>query len=58
MRSNEYCMGIHCPIKNQCLRYTRGVEAVITDGTTAKFFRRCTNQKKFIQDEAKVVKGR
>jgi hypothetical protein len=51
-------MGIHCPIKNQCLRYTRGVEAVITDGTTAKFFRRCTNQKKFIQDEAKVVKGR
>ena len=51
-------MGIQCSVKNQCLRYTSGIGATMCDGTLDKFVRKCTNQKKFLQDEARVVKGR
>lgn len=57
-KGNVYCMGIQCPVKNQCLRYTSGIGATMHDGTLDKFVRKCTNQKKFLQDEARVVKGR
>ena len=43
----EYCMGIECPVKQQCRRFIDGLEAGISDGTQVRFFRKCTNQKKF-----------
>ena len=55
--SNLYCMGVQCPIKKQCLRYTQGKVAMVTDGTTDAYLRKCTNQKKFIQDSNNVKKG-
>lgn len=57
-KGNVYCMGIQCPVKNQCLRYTSGIVATMHDGTLDKFVRKCTNQKKFVQDKAKIVNGR
>lgn len=58
MKGNVYCMGIQCSVKNQCLRYTSGVGAAMYDGTLDRFVRKCTNQKKFLQDESRIVKGR
>lgn len=55
--SNLYCMGVQCPVKKQCLRYTQGKVAMVTDGTTDAYLRKCTNQKKFIQDSNNVKKG-
>ena len=57
-KGNVYCMGIECPVKNQCIRYTSGIDATVCDGTLDKFVRKCTNQKKFIQDKTKIVDGR
>ena len=57
-KGNVYCMGIQCPVKNQCLRYTSGIGATMYDGTLDKFVRKCTNQKKFVQDKTKIVNGR
>lgn len=53
-KSNTYCMGIECPVRNSCLRYTSGIDAKINDGTLDKFVRKCTNQKKFIRDKTIV----
>jgi len=50
----EYCMGIKCPIKKQCLRYTRGLVATENDGTEDKYMRNCTNQKKYVQDSNNI----
>lgn len=47
----EYCMGIECPVKQQCRRFIDGLEAGISDGTQVRFFCKCTNQKKFLKDE-------
>lgn len=46
-----YCMGIECPVKQQCRRFIDGLEAGISDGTQVRFFCKCTNQKKFLKDE-------
>ena len=54
-KGNVYCMGIQCPVKNQCLRYTSGIGATMYDGTLDKFVRKCTNQKMFVQDDIKNV---
>ena len=40
------CLGVECPIKNQCLRYTQK-----RDG---KQMRKCRNEKMFLQDESKI----
>ena len=55
-KGNVYCMGIQCPVKNQCLRYTSGIGATMRDGTLDKFVRKCTNQKMYMQDEENVFK--
>ena len=55
MKGNTYCMGIECPVRNRCLRYTSGIDAKINDGTLDKFERKCTNQKKFVQDDSRTV---
>lgn len=47
-------MGIKCPIKTQCLRYTKGLSATMCDGTKDTYIRNCTNQKKFLQDSETV----
>ena len=52
----EFCMGVKCPIKKQCLRYTKGLVATESDGTKDKFIRSCTNQKKYLQDGETVNK--
>ena len=51
-------MGIECPIKNRCIRYTKGLGATVYDGTKDKYMRRCTNQKMYMQDEENVLKAK
>ena len=46
MKNDVSCMGVECPIKNQCLRYTQK-----SDG---KRMRKCMSSKMFLQDENKV----
>ena len=58
MNKDKYCIGIQCPVKCQCKRYTHGVRLQVNDGTTARFMRKCTNQKQFIQDEDNIIKNR
>lgn len=53
-KGNVYCMGIQCPIKTQCLRYTKGLVATESDGTKDKYMRNCTSQKKYVQDSENV----
>lgn len=53
-----FCMGVHCSIKNQCLRYTQGLGATMYDGTLDSYVRKCTNQRMFVQDLNNIVKGR
>lgn len=53
-----WCMGIECPIKNRCIRYTKGLGATVYDGTLDKYIRKCTNQKRFLQDAENVKKQR
>jgi len=50
-------MGVHCSIKNQCLRYTKGLGVTMYDGTNDRFVRKCTNQKMYVQDSNNVKKG-
>lgn len=61
MNGNTYCMGIECPVRNRCLRYTSGIDAKINDGTLDKFERKCTNQKslyKTIAERLIMVKNK
>ncbi len=52
--SKVFCMGIKCPVKKTCLRYTKGVLALMYDGTKDKFIRSCTNQKRYLQDSDNI----
>lgn len=49
-----YCMGHECSVKNTCLRYTQGLCVTVSDGCEDKYMRKCTSQKKYMQDERKV----
>jgi hypothetical protein len=53
-KGNVYCMGINCPIRTQCLRYTKGLGATMYDGIKDKYIQSCTNQRKYVQDESNV----
>lgn len=53
-RADMYCFGIECPIRKSCLRYSKGLVAMENDGTTDKFIRKCTRQRRFLQDENNV----
>jgi len=58
MKPNFLCRGEQCSVKNTCLRYTsRNGGALNTIGGYTEI-RKCTNQKKYVQDETKIVKGR
>lgn len=48
-------MGMECSAKNTCLRYTDGIKNA---NANDNYMRKCSNQKKFLQDDTKVVKGR
>lgn len=43
-----WCMGVTCSVKNTCQRYTQ------RDESTGGLMRKCTNQKKYIQDKNKI----
>ena len=49
-----YCMGHECSVKNTCKRYTYGLGVTVFDGCDVKFLRKCTSQKKYMQDESKI----
>ena len=49
-----YCMGHECSVMNTCLRYTQGLSVTVSDGCEDKYMRKCTSQKKYLQDERKV----
>lgn len=49
-----YCMGIECSVKNTCLRYTKGRDATIYNECGDKFIRKCTQQKRYLQDQNNV----
>lgn len=46
-----YCMGVECPVRMQCRRYTEGVELMVTDGVRDVFHRKCTSQKAFVKKD-------
>ena len=46
-----YCMGVECPVRRQCRRYTEGVELEVTDGVRDVFHRKCTSQKEFVKKD-------
>lgn len=46
-----YCMGVECPVRRQCRRYTEGVELEVTDGVLEVFHRKCTSQKAFVKKD-------
>lgn len=52
MTSNTYCYGEECAVRTTCLRYTLGLSS-IKNGND-KYFRKCTSQKKYVQDKTKV----
>ena len=43
---NKYCLGYHCPIKNQCRRYTHRTDDDV--------MRSCSNQKGYMQDTENI----
>ena len=43
-----FCSGVECPVRNTCLRYTLRDKAIHGE------IRKCTNQKKYIQDISKI----
>ena len=49
--SRWYCMGVECPVRKQCQRYTDGIELTVSDGVMATFHRKCTNQKAFVKKD-------
>lgn len=49
-----YCMGHECSVKNTCLRYTSGLGATVYDGCEDRYMRKCTSQRRYMQDERKV----
>jgi len=51
-KDNTYCIGIQCPVKRQCLRYTKRVAA-----GHYGFIRKCTNQRLYVQDKDKIVES-
>lgn len=50
MAGLTYCMGIHCPVKKSCARYTAGLAATVYDGTKDRFIRQCRNEKLFVHN--------
>lgn len=55
MKTNVFCQGDECSVKNTCLRYThRGDYTNCIGGYSV--MRKCTQQKRYIQDESKVNK--
>jgi hypothetical protein len=50
--TNEYCMGVECPVKNTCVRYVERKKAFDSNEDSV-LIRKCTNQKKHIRYEKK-----
>ena len=48
-----FCRGDECPIRKQCLRYTKRNEVTQCVGGYT-LMRKCTQQKRFLQDERNV----
>jgi len=53
MKSHIFCKGDECPIRNQCLRYTKRNDVTNCIGGYS-VIRKCTQQKRFLQDESRV----
>lgn len=53
MKSHIFCKGDECPIRNQCLRYTKRDDVTNCIGGYS-VIRKCTQQKRFLQDESRV----
>jgi len=52
-----YCKGEECPVRNQCRRYTeRGKVTNCVGGYNE--IRKCTNARRFLQDEGKINRDR
>lgn len=54
-KTHIFCRGEECPIHNQCLRYTKRNEVTQCIGGYT-VIRKCTQQKRFLQDERYVNK--
>jgi len=50
-----FCKGEECSVKHTCLRYTRRNSVTSCVGGYS-VIRKCTQQKRYIQDESKVNK--
>lgn len=50
--TSKYCLGVECPVRNGCKRYNDGREILDSLANLSfVFMRKCTSQKKYIQDE-------
>lgn len=49
--SEIFCRGLACPVRNTCLRYTEGV---CKSSEESYFISKCTNQRRFLQDESAI----
>jgi hypothetical protein len=52
-KNDIFCMGVQCPVKKQCLRYTKRIDTAGHCG----FIRKCTNQRLYVQDKDKIVES-
>lgn len=45
-----YCLGAECSVKHTCLRFTSFKGMLVKDGDGGCVIRKCTLQKKYLQD--------
>lgn len=51
MNEKKYCLGVHCPVKNTCKRHTQRTDDAFRESDA---MRKCTNQKKYVQDRERI----
>lgn len=53
-KTRIFCSGYECPVRCTCLRYTKRDE--MKDGKEYMLIRKCTTQRRYLQDENNVNK--
>lgn len=51
MNEKKCCLGIQCPVKKTCKRYTARLDGTYRESIPMS---RCTNQKKYVQDKENI----
>lgn len=51
---DTFCLGVECPNKYTCLRFTSFKGRIVKDGDGGKVMRKCTNKRRYLQDPDNV----